>query len=62
MVWIREFEAAQNIDDLAKIATALKKTAQEDDQILRGRQIAHMIYEHFSITSTIESVLEVSDL
>ena len=61
----------------AKIATALKKIlalttfkrqvyleeqkTQKDDRILSGRQIAHMIYEHFRITATTESFLELSD-
>ena len=62
----------------AKIATALKdiltnsnfrkkshlveQTAQKTDRLLRGRQIAHMIHEHFRITGTSISVLDFSEL
>ena len=31
-----------------------EQQAQEDDRFLRGRQIAHMIYEHFCIAGSSE--------
>ena len=35
--------------------------AQKDNRVIQGRQITHMLYQHFRITGTNESVLEVSD-
>ena len=62
----------------ARIASALKKIftsvhfrrrvsveeqrAQKDDRFLRGRQIAHMIYEHFRATGAYEAVEGLSEL
>ena len=62
----------------AKIASALKRIisnqfirrrtneeeeqAQAQDRFLRGRQIAHMIYEHFRATGAHEAALDLSDL
>ena len=36
--------------------------AQKDDRFLRGRQIAHMICEHFRSTAAYEAVQGLSDL
>ena len=33
-----------------------EQRAQKDDRFLRGRQIAHMIYEHFRTTGAHEAV------
>ena len=62
----------------AKVASALKRIiamqyfkkrvslaeqkAQMQDRILRGIQIACMIYEHFRVTGAHEGVLDFSDL
>ena len=39
-----------------------EQKAQKDNRILRGREIAHTIYEHFRVTGTHESILDFSDL
>ena len=39
-----------------------EQRAQKDDRFLRGRQIAHMIYEHFRATGAYEAVQGPSDL
>ena len=39
-----------------------EQRAQKDDRFSRGRQIAHMIYEHFRATGAYEAVQGVSDL
>ena len=39
-----------------------EENAQKVDRFLRGRQIAHMMYELFRIAGTNESVLEFVDL
>ena len=36
--------------------------AQKSDRFLRGRQIAHMIYEYFSATRAYDAVQGLSDL
>ena len=61
----------------AKIASALKRIisnpyfgrirleeqkAQTQDLFLRGRQIAHMSYEHFRVTGAHEAALDLADL
>ena len=62
----------------AKIASALNKIihnshfkrkisleeqkAQKEDRFLRGRQIAYLIYEHFQVTGTHDSVENYTDL
>ena len=62
----------------AKIASALKKSihnsqfqrrisleqqkAQKEDRFLRGRQIAYLIYDHFRVTGTDDSVENYTDL
>ena len=72
----RDFPDCKMLD--AKIASALKKLlpsvhfrkrvsveeqrAQKDDRILRGRQIAYMINEHFRATGACEAVQGLSDL
>ena len=61
----------------AKIASALNKiiqnsrfekkvsleeqTAQEEDRLLRGRQIAFMIYDYFRVTGAHDTVLDYAD-
>ena len=35
---------------------------QKEDRLLRGRQIAYMIYEYFRATGEHESTMELSDL
>ena len=39
-----------------------EQRVQQEDRFLRGRQIAHMIYESFRVTGTHESILDFSDL
>ena len=62
----------------AKIASALNKViqnshfkknvgleeqkAQKEDRFLRGRQIAHMIYDYFRVTGAHDTVLDYADL
>ena len=97
MLWIKEVEMVNSVDDLesscsvrgltpfpdfelldARIASVLNKIiwnsyfkkkvsleeqkAQKADRFLRGRQIAHLIYDCFRVTSVNESVLDYADL
>ena len=36
--------------------------AQKQDRFLRGRQIAHLIYEYFRVTGANDSVVNYADL
>ena len=36
--------------------------AQKEDRFLRGRQIAHRIYDHFRVTGAHDTVLDCKDL
>ena len=96
MLWIKEVEMVESVDDLksscsargsqmpnfevlyAKIASALnsiihntqlkrrisleKQKAQKEDRFLRGRQIAHLIYESFQVTGAKDSVENYADI
>ena len=96
MLWIKEVEMVQSVDDLksslsvrgiqmpdfevldARIASALNRIihnshfkrrvsleeqkAQKEDRLLRGRQIAYLIYEYFRVTGTNNSVENYADL
>ena len=93
MLWIKEVEMVDSVDDLesslsvggirvpdfevldAKIASALtiiltskrrisleEQKAQKEDRFLRGRQIAYLIYDHFRVTGTHDSVENYTDL
>ena len=39
-----------------------EQKAQKEDRFLRGRQIAHLIYDHFRVTGTDDSVENYTDL
>ena len=39
-----------------------EQKAQEEDRFLRGRQISFVIYEHFWVTGTHETILDFSDI
>ena len=39
-----------------------EQKAQEEDQFLRGRQIAFMIYDYFRVTGAHDTVLDYADL
>ena len=39
-----------------------EQTAQKEDRFLRGRQIAHMIYDNFQVTGAHDTVLDYADL
>ena len=78
MLWIKEVEMVESVDDLktscsvrgnqtpdlevldAKIASALHRIIQ--NTILRGRQIAYLIYEYFRVTGANDSVENYTDL
>ena len=96
MLWIKEVEMVESVDDLksscsvrgirtpdfevldAKIASALNRIihntrfkkkvsleeqkAQKEDRLLRGRQIAYLIYEYFRVTGANDSVENYADL
>ena len=62
----------------ARVASALKKIiqnsyfkkkvsleeqkAQKEDRLLRGKQIAYMIYDYFQVTCARDTVLDYADL
>ena len=54
----------------ARIASALNKIihqleeqkVQKEDRLLRGRQIANMIYDYFQVTGAHDTVLDYADL
>ena len=62
----------------SRIASALNKTiqnshfkkkvsleeqkAQKEDRFLRGRHVAHLIYDHFQVTGARDTVLDYADL
>ena len=39
-----------------------EQKAQKEDRFLRGRQIAHLIYDHFRVTGSHDSVENYADL
>ena len=39
-----------------------ERKAQKDDRFLRGRQIAYLIYDHFRVTGSHDSVENCADL
>ena len=39
-----------------------ERKAQKEDRFLRGRQIAHMIYDYFRVTGAHDTVLDYADL
>ena len=47
---------------LRKRVSVEEQRAQKDSRFLRGRQIAHMIYEHLRATAAYEAVRGLSDL
>ena len=64
--WMREMAAAlnkiiQNSYYKKKVYLEEQK-AQKEDRILRGRQIAYMIYDYFRITGGHYTVLDYADL
>ena len=78
MLWIKEVEMFESVDDLksscsirgtqtadfevldAKITSALHRIIQ--NTLLRGRQIAYLIYEYFRVTGANDSVENYADL
>ena len=78
MLWIKEVEMIESVDDLktscsitgtqtpdfdeldARIASALHRIIQ--NTLLRGRQIAYLIYEYFRVTGANDSVENYADL
>ena len=44
------------------IVSVEEQRAQKDDRFLRGRQIVHMIHEHFRVTGACEAVQGLADL
>ena len=45
-----------------KRASVEEQRAQKDDRILRGRQVAYMVYEYFRATRAYEAVRGLSTL
>ena len=39
-----------------------EQKVQKEDRFLRGRQIAHMIYDYFRVTGAHDTVLDYADL
>ena len=52
----------QKIPTLTGRGVWRNRKAQKEDRFLRGRQIAHMIYEYFRVTSAHDTVLDYADL
>ena len=48
--------------DQLRIHTTNVSSKKKNNRFLRGRQIAYMIYEHFRVTGTNESILDFCDL
>ena len=45
-----------------KKVTLEEQKAQKQDQFLRGRQIAYMIYDYFRVTGAHDTILDYADL
>ena len=52
----------ENFNFKKKVFFFEEQRAQTNDRFLRGRQIAQMIYEHFQVTCTSETILEFFDI
>ena len=47
---------------LYKIINGDRKTAQKEKRLLKGKQVAWMMYEHFKVSDTDESVLDLNEM
>ena len=57
LLWTR----SSRIPSLRRMSVSWKR-AQKEDQFLRGRQIAFMIYDYFRVTGAHDTVLDFADL